>query len=158
MDLQVGKPRTPTKLVPGPESRGCPHTVLKVTARSSKEAWIIDVAGCQYGFREVLVPYKMYLADRSCRITSQPTTYDATETKDLDFFATLPVLNKTKAQREDLRLERRARIHFAEFVKAHGGKDILGGTATEFKEKLDTFAQDLKLHIMKLDGKVLGTT
>jgi len=78
-----------------------PHTVLKVGRLFANEAWILDTAGCQYGFREVLVPFEKYLADKSCQVLNEPTTYDATETKDLDYFSTLPFLNRTRAQRED---------------------------------------------------------
>jgi len=42
-----------------------PHTVLKVGRLFANEAWILDIAGCQYGFREVLVPFVKYLADKS---------------------------------------------------------------------------------------------
>jgi hypothetical protein len=86
-----------------------PHTVLKVGRLFANEVWIIDTAGCQYGFQDVLVPFEKYVADKSCRISSEPTTYDATETKDLDYFSTLPFLNRTRAQREDKKLERQAR-------------------------------------------------
>ena len=127
-----------------------PHTVLKVGRSFANEAWILDTAGCQYGFREVLVPFDEYLTDKSCRIVNKPTLYDATETKDLDFFATLPFLNATRAQREDQKLERQARLHFAAFVNMRVGKDILDGSAAEFKDKSDGFVQDLKVHMMNL--------
>ena len=127
-----------------------PHTVLKVGRLFANEAWILDVAGCQYGFREALVPFERYLADQSCRIVSEPTTYDATETKDLDFFSTLPFLNKTRAQREDREMERQTRLHFAVFVDKHVSQDILDGSAVEFKDKLDSFVHELKLHMRNL--------
>ena len=127
-----------------------PHTVLKVGPWFANEAWILDTAGCQYGFREVLVPFEKYLTDKSCRIVNKPSLYDATETKDLDFFSTLPFLNGTRAQREDQKLERQARLHFAVFVSMHVSKDILDGSAAEFKDKSDGFVQDLKLHMMNL--------
>ena len=129
MDLSIGKPLRKTKLVPGPDSISAPHTVLKVKTLSSDEDWILDTAGCQYGFQDVPVPFENYLADKSCQIISAPTIYDATETKDLDFFATLPFMNETKAQREDSKLERRARLYFAGFVNMHVSKDILDGSA-----------------------------
>ena len=152
MDIHVGKPLVPTKLVPGPDSSDMPHTVLKVDRLFANEAWILDVAGCQYGFREALVPLEKYLADKSCRIVSEPTTYDATETKDLDYFSTLPFLNKTRAQREDKKMERQARLHFAVFVNKHVSQDILDGSAAEFKDKLDSFVHELKLHMLNLGG------
>ncbi|KAF4624578.1 hypothetical protein G7Y89_g13592 [Cudoniella acicularis] len=150
LDLHVGKPLIPTKLVPGPDSSGLPHTVLKVVRLFANEAWIIDTAGCQYGFRDVLVPFEKYVADKSCRISSEPTTYDATETKDLDYFSTLPFLNRTRAQREDKKLERQARLHFAIFVNTLVSKDMLNGSATEFKDKFDSFVYELKLHMLNL--------
>jgi hypothetical protein len=116
----------------------------------SNEAWIIDTTGCQYGFQEVLVPFEKYLADKSCRILNNPTTYDATETKDLDYFSTLPFMNRTRAQREDRKLERQARLHFADFVNTHVGGDILNGSAAEFKDKLDSFVYKLKLYMLNL--------
>ena len=127
-----------------------PHTVLKVGRLFANEAWILDTAGCQYGFREVLVPFEKYLADKSCRIVNKPIPYDATETKDLDYFSTLPFMNKTQAQREDTKLERKARLHFAVFVNTRVSKDILDGSAAEFKDKLDRFVRELKLHMLNL--------
>lgn len=127
-----------------------PHTVLKVGRLFANETWIIDTAGCQYGFRDVLVPFEKYIADKSCRISSDPTTYDATETKDLDYFSTLPFLNKTRAQREDKKLERQARLHFAAFVNTRVTKDILTGSAAEFTIKFNNFVDELKVHMLNL--------
>ena len=127
-----------------------PHTVSKVGLLFADEAWILDTAGCQYGFREVLVPFEKYLADKSCQIVNEPTTYDATETKDLDYFSTFPFLNRTPAQREDKKLERQARLHFAVFVNMHVSNDVLDGSDVEFKDKLDSFVHDLKLHMLNL--------
>ena len=124
-----------------------PHTVLKVGRLFSNEVWIIDTAGCQYGFQEALVPFQKYIADRSCKMLHDPITYDASETKDLDCFSTLPFMNKTKAQREDRRLERKARLRFADFVNMHVDTDILNGSPAEYKDKSDKFLQDLKLHM-----------
>lgn len=116
--------------------------------RFANEAWIIDTAGCQYGFRDVLVPFEKYIVDKSCQVSSDPTTYDATETKDLDYFSTLTFLNKTRAQREDKKLERKARLHFADFVSTRVTKDILTGSAAEFGIKFDNFISELKLHML----------
>jgi hypothetical protein len=124
--------------------------VLKVGRLFADEAWILDTAGCQYGFRDVLVPFEKYVAEKSCRILNEPTTYNATETKDLDYFSTLPLLNRTRAQREDKRLERQARLHFAVFVNTHSSNDILNGSAVEFKDKFDSFVHELKLHMLNL--------
>jgi hypothetical protein len=101
LDLHIGKPLIPTKLIPGPDSSDLPHTLLKVRRLFADETWILVTAGCQYGFRDVLVPFEKYVADKSYRILSEPTTYDATETKDLDYFSTLPFLNTARVQQED---------------------------------------------------------
>jgi hypothetical protein len=124
--------------------------VLKVGRLFANEAWILDTTGCQYGFRDVLVPFKKYVEDKSCRISGEPTTYDASETKDLDYFLTLPFLNRTRAQREDKKLERQARLHFAVFVNTRVSKDMLNGSAAEFKDKLESFVYELKLHMLNL--------
>jgi uncharacterized FAD-dependent dehydrogenase len=78
--------------------------------------------------------------------------YNWTETKDLDYFATLPVMNKSRAQKQDRAMERRARLHFADFVNRHVGSDILDGSASEFNEKLESFGNMLKTHMLSLDG------
>lgn len=134
-----------------------PHTVL-VGRLFANEAWILDTAGCQYGFRKVLVPFEKYLADKSCQISNEPTTYNAIETKDLNYFSTLPILNGTRAQREDIKLKRQARLHFAVFVNTHVSKDILDGSAAEFKHKLDSFVHELKLHMLNTGNWELSDT
>lgn len=152
LDLHIGRPRIPTKLIPGPDSSDCPHTVLKVGRLFTNETWIIDTAGCQYGFRDVLVPFERYLVEKSSRRLNEPTTYDANETKDLDYFETLSFMNGTRAQREDRKLERQARLRFAVFVDKQINQDILAGSSAAFEEKLETFVHDLKLHMQNLSS------
>jgi hypothetical protein len=76
-----------------------------------------------------------------------PTTYDVTEIKDLDYYSTLPFMNMTRAQREDLKLERKACLHFADFVTSSISKDILNESTDEFEAKMDSFAHELKRHM-----------
>lgn len=95
-------------------------------------------------------PYKKYLADKSCQILGNPVTYDATKTKDLDYFATLPFMNGTRAQREDKKFERQARLHFADFVNTHVSSEMLNSPAAEFKDKSDSLMRELKLHMLSL--------
>ena len=85
-------------------------------------------------------------------MVNRPITYDPTETKDLDYFSTLPFMNKTRAQREDKELERQARLHFAVFVNTNVNKDMLNGSAAEFKDKFDSFVHELKLHMLNLSN------
>jgi hypothetical protein len=127
-----------------------PHTLLKVGLLFTNEAWILDTAGCQYGFQDVIVPFEKYIAERSCRITSEPTTYDASETKDLDYYSTLPFMNRTRAQRDDMKSERQARMHFSVFVDTRVGKDVLIGSTAEVKDRFDRFVYELQLHMQNL--------
>jgi hypothetical protein len=86
-------PRLYTRLVPGPDASEVPHTVLKVRLGLTGETWIVDTAGSQYGFRDVLVPFNKYITNNSGLIVSAPVKYKSTETKDLDYYATLKVMN-----------------------------------------------------------------
>ncbi|RAK81395.1 zinc finger MYND domain-containing protein [Aspergillus fijiensis CBS 313.89] len=144
MDLQIGKKPRPTRLVPGPDPTGCPHTVLVVTMRLSGEEWVLDPTGGQYGYREVLVPFTRYVDDREAKPWGYPVPYDATETSDLDFLVGLSGLG---ARRRDLEVERRARGHFARFVRDNVGKEMLGGGADEFEKRLEGFDMRLKEHL-----------
>ncbi|KAH9904203.1 hypothetical protein F4778DRAFT_734380 [Xylariomycetidae sp. FL2044] len=167
MDLRIGKPALRTQLVPGPNTSECPHSVLKATLSSSSssrrgdEAWVLDPAGCQYGFGAVLTPYDQYMAVTGASLVSPPEPYQWTETKDLDFFDSLPGMNLTGAQRADCELERELRLHFAAFVDGYfaaAGVGRLGGGAKGFLEgcsaaefegrRLGGFREDLRKHLM----------
>lgn len=133
----------PTKLIPGPDATTCPHTVLKVGLLFSSETWIIDATGCRYGFEEVLVPFDKYIEERRCRSLGEPETYDATDTKDLDYFATLPFMNRFRIQREKLRRERQSRLRFAELVDTDVSQGILEGSNADFNDNLQTMTSQL---------------
>jgi hypothetical protein len=147
VDLQITKPPRPTKLIPGVDSKDCPHTVLKVRRLFADETWILDTTGCQYGFRHLLIPYDKYIAEKKSRVVGV-TTYDASETKDLDYFATLAFMNKTKRQREGRQMEKKARLHFAKFVDTQVDKGVLSGSAKEFNEKREKFAETLRVYML----------
>lgn len=148
LDLHIGKPQTRTILTPGPDSSACPHTVLRVNPLFVNETWILDTTGSQYGFQDVLIPYDRYIKDKGCRVSSEPTTYDAIETKDLDYFETLPFMTANWAQRENLKVDRRARLHFAAFVDTFVHQDMIDGSDAQFEAKFDFFILALKLHLM----------
>lgn len=86
--------------------------------------------------------------NRGCRIRGEPSTYDATETTDLDYFATLQFMNKTRRQQERKELEREARLHFAVFVETRIDEAILKGPATAFNNSLASFVDTLKRHML----------
>jgi hypothetical protein len=123
--------------------------VLKAGRLFANEAWIIDTAGCQYGFRDVLIRSEKCITDKLCRISNEPT-YGVTETKDLDYSSTLPFLNRTQAQREDEKLERQARLLFAVFVNTRVSKDMLNGSAAECTDKFDSVVRELEVHMLNL--------
>jgi hypothetical protein len=150
LDIHIGTPRLPTRLVPGPDASEVPHTVLKVRLCLTRETWIVDTAGSQYGFRDVLVPYDKYITNNSGLIASAPVTYESTETKDLDYYATLKFMNQTRAQQQNLRRERKARLHFARYVDQSVTEGMLDGSTVEWKEKLDGFVAGLKVHLLEL--------
>ncbi|KGO71810.1 hypothetical protein PITC_028130 [Penicillium italicum] len=148
MAINIGRPRVPTRLVPGPDLHGGPHTVLKIGRLDSDETWIIDITGCQFGFRNVLVPFVKYFLDNECRILNGPRIYDACETTDLDYLSTLHVFNKTEARRQDMRLERLTRRHFAVFIYMNVHDDFLVGYGADHKRKIDRFVSELKAHMV----------
>ncbi|KAJ5185237.1 hypothetical protein N7491_006892 [Penicillium cf. griseofulvum] len=146
--LNIGRPRFSTRLIPGPDLHDDPHTVLKIKRLESNETWIIDTTGCQYGFRKVLIPFVKYFIDTGSRILTGPRIYDACETKDLDYLSTLHIFNQTKAQRQDMRLERLTRHHFAVYVSMSLLDDFLVGSGADFKRKADRFINELKTHMV----------
>ncbi|KAH7349263.1 hypothetical protein B0T11DRAFT_129179 [Plectosphaerella cucumerina] len=154
IDLHMGAPITRARLTPGPDPRNVPHTLIRATTLHSKEVWLIDSTGCQYGFSEVLVPYDTYYQEKGCKVVIPPTPYDATETKDLDFYKTIPTMNATEIQRENAEQERKDRLHFAAFVDTRVTKDVLEGTREVFEKAVGQFVADLKLHMLKIAPQV----
>lgn len=153
MDLHIGKPIFRTQLTPGLDTSHCPHTVLRVRQLFTGENWIIDTTGCQYGFRDVLIPYEKYLEEKACRIIAEPAAYDAVETKDLDYFSTLEFMNKTQAQKKAREVERRGRLHFAAFIDTRVNNTILDGSAGHFRNTADRFADELRSHMLEFAVK-----
>jgi len=168
-DISIEKPIFITKLVsdPGnPPDYVPPHTVLILELKhnqSKKEKWIIDAAGCQYGFRDVLVPFDKYFEEKACHDLKRSQPYDANETKDIDYFMTLPFMTATGQQRRKLEEQWASRLHFAAFVKkliGEGGgagfnRDMLSGSTPEFQAKLNVFVGDLKEYMTKFVEKSL---
>jgi len=165
-ELSVGKPVFSTKLISDPgnlPSYVPPHTVLISELKNNQinnEKWIIDVAGCQFGFRDVLVPFDKYFEEKVCCDLGRSEPYHANETKDIDYFLTLPFMTANDQQRKELMEERAARLHFAAFVKTRideGGagfnKDMLSGSTPDFQAKLNVFIGDLKVHMTEFVEK-----
>ncbi|KAH6668648.1 hypothetical protein F5X68DRAFT_52683 [Plectosphaerella plurivora] len=147
VDLLIRAPIFRARLTPGPDPRNVPHTLIRVTTPS--EVWLIDSTGCQYGFEEVLVPYHPYFQDKDCKVVIPPTLYDATETKDLDYYKTIPSMNATELQRQNAEQERKDRLHFATYVDQHVSKDILEGSEEVFSKAANNFEADLRSHMLE---------
>jgi len=132
-DISTGKPSFMTKLASNISSLPSdtpPHTVLILQTKNKQndnEKWFIDVAGCQYGFQEVLIPFKRYFEEHACRDLNGSQPYDANETKDIHFFLTLPSMTANNLHRRKLMEQRDARLYFAAFSRALIEKD--GGAA-----------------------------
>ncbi|KAJ7636661.1 hypothetical protein FB45DRAFT_907040 [Roridomyces roridus] len=165
LDLQIEKPVFRTHLVEyladGIDSNGGPHTVLIVRLHNN-EAWIIDTAGTQYGFKEVLVPFERYIKDRASSnfVNGPPTKYTACETTDLDFMKEF-FPDYPKAGLDILEKEKKARLHFARFVEnrvgVRKGRDLkdsvfdpskdFGGSKEEFDTKFGELMKEMKRHL-----------
>ena len=126
-------------------------TVLKVETLLANKAWVLDITGCQHGFKDMLVPYNIYLADDACRtIISGPSPYLQTQTNDLDWLLSCdPFPNEAQVQKEDRKMERQDRLHFAEFVNTRVKKDILDGSTAVFKTRLDSFVFALRWRVLQ---------
>jgi hypothetical protein len=72
------------------------------TDQINNEKWIIDATGCQHGFRDVLMPFDKYFEETACHDLRRSQPYDANETKDIDYFLTLPFMTATGQQRRKL--------------------------------------------------------
>jgi hypothetical protein len=117
------------------------------------ETWVFDTVGSQFRFREVLVPFDKYMAERSCRVASGPSTYDTNETKDLDNYATLDLMNKTNALQNYMRAERKARVNFASFVDQDVREGVLAASAAEWDGMLDALVAALEARLLEHIGK-----
>ena len=88
------------------------------------------------------------MADKKCEIVHGPWDYVATETEDLDYFATIPLLTRSKAQRDDLAAERRLRRCFAGFAEKRVDQGMLDGNKAEFQDRVKTFSIGLKSQLL----------
>jgi len=99
-------------------------------------------------FERFLSPSRSTLQTNHAEFRASPPFTIGPKRRTWTFFSTLPFLNWTRAQREDKKLERQARLHFALYVNTYVSKDMLNGSAAEFKDKFDSFVSELKLHML----------
>ncbi|KAI1329467.1 hypothetical protein F5Y16DRAFT_417855 [Xylariaceae sp. FL0255] len=147
VNLVIRRPNFRTRLVTGPlfpafsaVSEKYFHTVLKVRLRnhdnSITEDWILDPAGCQYGFTEVMMPYEKYLRTRDASLACTPSMYHSpdhlchwTEATDLAYRQFLLCYGNANPNQGNVRanttrrrsvekmlIERNIRAHYATFI------------------------------------------
>ena len=121
---------------------------------TANERWIIDIAGCQFGFHDVLVPFDKYIEHKACYDIMEPQPYNATETQDVDHSLSISSVVNNPQSRINLMWERAARLHFADFVrkrfekfKGSFGKEMLSGSLSHFQSSLGGFIEQLKVHM-----------
>lgn len=148
MDLIIRNPPVPTKLIPDFDPYGDVHTVLRIQEPGDNDTWIIDTTGCQYGYRDLLIPFDKYFMGKDFELLASPLPYNASETKDLDYYALVPCFTMSKAQRIGIRKERHTRHRFAAFVAKAVGDKFLEGSDAEFEETIDRFVDQLKTHML----------
>jgi len=101
------------------------------------------------------------MMEKQCKYKhAEGLAYDATETKDVDYFLTIPSMSSRDQDRKKWMDERAARLHFAEFIKARAGPQfsntMVSGSAAEFEGKLSTFVGDLKAYMTEFVEQASG--
>ncbi|KAF5595445.1 beclin 1 [Fusarium subglutinans] len=117
------------------------HTIVEATLDSSGERWLIDVTGCQYGFRDILLPFEKYIAQNNCSSYERLQPYAHTETTDQDELPRSPLMILTRGPSEqqlaDIEIEKGYRRHFAALVRALVHHGLTQGTDAHFAATLD---------------------
>ncbi|KAF5700568.1 beclin 1 [Fusarium globosum] len=117
------------------------HTIVEATLDSSEERWLIDVTGCQYGFRDILLPLEKYIAQNNCSSYELLQPYGHTETTDQDELPRSPLIILTRGPSEqqlaDVEIEKGYRRHFAALVRAIVNQGLTQGSDAQFAATLD---------------------
>jgi hypothetical protein len=139
-----------TQLIPG-STEERPHTVFvaRVPRGKGEEKWVIDTTGSQYGFREVLVPYKKYSKEKASALANPLTASNAGINKDLDEYVRDPRLCWHEQQVANLLADRHTRQHFATFIANCADDDFLFGPDDHMKAMCEVFVADLKYYLRK---------
>ncbi|KAI1031431.1 hypothetical protein LB504_000451 [Fusarium proliferatum] len=117
------------------------HIIIEATLDSSGERWLIDVTGCQYGFRDILLPLEKYIAQNNCSSYELLQPYGHTETTDQDELPRSPLIILTRGPSEqqlaDIEIEKGYRRHFAALVRAIVNQGLTQGSDAQFAATLD---------------------
>ncbi|KAJ4271440.1 hypothetical protein NW762_000142 [Fusarium torreyae] len=131
--LRIGSTPLPATLNPPDHNGPDIHTIITATLRSSNEEWVIDITGCQYSFRDIVVPFEKYITQNRCTLNEPPTPYINTETTDQDL--------------NDVNTEIGYRRYFATLVPAYVDNSLLQGFDFEFTTKVDDCIQWARMHM-----------
>jgi len=128
IDITIQTPIFPTRLVLANGTTIHPSTTpdhtIPVVHTKHNENCVIDAAGAHFGFRDALTPYGEYVEKTRCRDLGRMEPYDATETKDIDHFLTVPFM--VERFRGEVGLERGARVCFKGVVGRGIGRRDFG--------------------------------
>ncbi|KAG5749865.1 hypothetical protein H9Q72_007187 [Fusarium xylarioides] len=120
------------------------HTIIEATMNPSGERWLIDVTGCQYGFRDILLPLEKYIAQNNCSSYELLQPYGHTETTDQDELPRSPLIILTRGPNEqqlaDIEIEKGYRRHFAALVRVVINQGLTQGSDAQFAVTLDELA------------------
>ncbi|KAF5262391.1 hypothetical protein FOXYS1_6891 [Fusarium oxysporum] len=127
------------------------HTIVEATLDSSGERWLIDITGCQYGFRDILLPLKKYITQNNCSSYELLQPYGHTETTDQDELPRSPFFILTGGPNEqqlaDIEIEKGYRRHFATLVRALFHQGLTQGSDAHFAAILDDLAHRVITHM-----------
>ncbi len=123
------------------------HAVLGVKFTSNRERWVIDLAGAQFGFPEIVVPYADYLGTRVREIVSQPQPFQRQSMEDQCQLSEENLVDMHRPKIRRFAEERACRDWFERLfedeVVAAAPHEFLLLRERFFKEKLRGFLDDL---------------
>jgi len=122
------------------------HKIVLATLEASSEKWVIDITGCQFGFKGALFPLEEYMVEKQC--TFIETTRPWTETEISDQLEILALDGMPPpGPMADIMRTTGYRRHFAALVKEHVNSSLIKGCDAEFESKLIDFSQNVKTHM-----------
>ncbi|KAJ4137508.1 hypothetical protein NW768_003095 [Fusarium equiseti] len=123
------------------------HMIVLVTLWSSHEKWVVDITGCQFGFKGALFPFEKYISEKHCTIIGTLGPYTQTETWDQEHIMSLMGNTLPPEARAVMVKEMEDRRHFAALVKKHVNSSLIEGSDAEFEAKVVEFSQKVKTHM-----------
>ncbi|CAG7561445.1 unnamed protein product [Fusarium equiseti] len=122
------------------------HMIVVATLWRSNEKWVIDITGCQFGFKGALFPFEKYITEKHCTIIGTLGSYTQNETWDQENIMSL-LGSPPPEQRAFIAKEMEDRRHFAALVKEHVNRSLIEGSDAEFEAKVVDFSQKVKTHM-----------